>query len=413
MILLGAALTGNAYADMTHSGYMRSGTGLNSLGGKYQYFKLPGIPGNPERLGNEVGTYGELSLVYWALRGDKLAPFFKSQVTLGYAPPNNAQFENSTFQAIEAYLEGGYISAIPFSLWVGKRFYRDGDVHIHDLHYFADMSGTGAGLRNYNLGFCHLDIAFLLQSSTATSGSHTSIGAVSKEALDFRLRGMAGGKLDLWIAGAFIPPASGVVKQLGEVIGLKYKNDLANGSNIIAAIYGVGAMTDLGMAVDRDPVNLLYTDSNAGTQSRVRLVESFERELSSSWALLASLIFERAANTDIGGSYSSDRAVTWYTVGARPLYSITDNIQWVFDLGTSTLRDETGSKTYWLARITTGPQLSLTHGQWARPVLRAFVTRSQWNDGFMGYLAGLSPPNDAYSGKQSAIQIGFQGEIWF
>jgi maltoporin len=415
IVLTMALLTGAAHAELTYSGYMRSGTGFNTLGGKYQSFNLPGIPGNPKRLGNEIGTYGESTFSYWALKGKEQEPFFKSQVTLEYEPANNTQYEGATVQAIEAYIEAGYIDNLPFTLWAGKRFYRDADVHLDDFHYFADMSGSGAGLSHYKSGFGLLDIAFLQQSSKASSGTNTTVGTISKQVLDLRLKNIADKNIDFWLAGAVIPPAKNVNGQTGEAIGLKYKTTLADGSNTLAAVYGIGALTDLSLSLDNGATNLLYSNDKTDVkkQNRLRLVESFEQEFNSIWSLQASALYEKTSNTDTFGKFSRGKGTHWYSVGARPMYSFTDHIQWLFEAGTSVIKDETTNKTYKLTRMTTGPQLSFTKGQWARPVLRAFITRSNWNDEFKGYMAGLSTPNTAYEDKKSATQIGFQGEIWF
>lgn len=423
VLLIGLGVSGLVHAEMDFGGYMRSGNGFNTHGGKYQAFSIAGAPGNTGRLGNEVGTYGEAVLRYWALKGEEGKPFFKSHVNIEYEAGNNTLYEGSgaPLQLLEAYIEGGNLENVPFTVWAGKRFYRDVDAHMNDLFYYADMSGSGAGLGSINLGFANMDLAFIQSSSKATQGTNTAVGTISKQALDLRLKGIAGTKLDLWMAAAVIPPAglktttpthAAVTGQSGQVIGTKFQIPLGEGSNTMAAVYGMGAMTDLSMGIDDGSTNLRYRAAKdlVKKQNRLRLINVYEQEINEKLAMQAVVMYEKAKNTNTSGVYSANKGTTYSTAGVRPMYYFSDTVQWVSEVTMGSMKDETADKTYRLTRVTTGPQVSLKKGQWGRPVIRAFVTNSSWNDEYKGSIATSNP---GFDDKKSATQVGFQGEIWF
>jgi maltoporin len=114
-LLLGQAATADTAlpVDLTFAGYMRSGTGDNDKGGKQVCFNNPGSVANEFRLGNECGTYGEASFRVEMLKPKTEAdPFFRSQLTFAYFPPNDSQYEdtavagNHDINVVEAYVEG-------------------------------------------------------------------------------------------------------------------------------------------------------------------------------------------------------------------------------------------------------------------------------------------------------------------
>ncbi len=74
--------------------------------------------------------------------------------------------------------------------------------------------------------------------------------------------------------------------------------------------------------------------------------------------------------------------LTWTSFGIRPQYNFTNTVSVAVEAGFDQRRDSTGgsTKTGKLTKLTIAPQLALSRGVWARPVLRAFVSFASWND---------------------------------
>ena len=142
--------------DFEFHGYLRAGVGSNSKGGDQICFKNPNSPaGTSEfRLGNECSSYGELSFLGKHYKGKEKNDqgFFNTKFTLASTSNlGHDQYENANTQVVEAYLEGGRFNGGNLTYWVGKRFYRGGDIHLLDLYHTANTSGNGFGLGGIKL----------------------------------------------------------------------------------------------------------------------------------------------------------------------------------------------------------------------------------------------------------------------
>jgi len=135
-------------------GYLRSGQGLNSLGGQMVAFQAPGA-GAKYRLGNEAETYGEMIFVNnWINPNrDPDKAWMKTEVLV---QANTTQANNfastDQFRFREAFVEVGNIlpSNPSAQFWAGERYYRRLNIDINDF-YFLDMSGYGGGVENLNV----------------------------------------------------------------------------------------------------------------------------------------------------------------------------------------------------------------------------------------------------------------------
>ncbi len=410
--VLALSVASQAHAELEYGGYFRSGTGFNSLGGKQKCFTNTGTSGNEFRLGNECGSYGEASFTYNFAKGKAKESFFKAVTTFAYIPAANTFYEGTSGnpQPIEIYVEGGYVDGLPFTFWAGKRFYRASDIHMDDFRYYVNMNGNGGGLGSLNLGFADLAVAVLQETTTKTGTpdyTNTTIGAPSKQALDLQLSNMLSGNLEAWLAVAQVNPAatstgSSVDQQSGLGVGARYSMKFDKLDNKFVVMYGNGVMENLKMDISDSYIT--NTKDVVKKYARTRVADVLSGSITNSLDLEAALVYETTSNVA-----ADSKSTSWTSFGLRPTYFFSDNVSWVFEAGMSSYKDDNASKTYSLTRLTTGPQISFKRGQYARPVVRAYVTNTSWNDDFKSTLSS----DLAYSDKKSATNFGVQAEVWF
>ena len=435
-VLLFCATAGASNAVLDYQGYLRTPVGTNSAGGKEIQINNPGSSGNEFRLGNET-AYGEAYFTAHVLKPEtKSDPFFNTNLTFAYNPPMNSQYGDTTsstdnVQVIQAYVKGGNLDGLKMSFWAGKRFYRDVDVHMDDFFYFADMSGSGGGIEDIEMRNGTLSVAVLQYSNQYVV--NTTNGLPSKQALDLRWRDLElskKNKLFLWAAEGYTAPGSGTdtlnsnaqityAAAHGTALGVRWRHDFTEKDfNDFAVIWGNSVMETFTLNADAYSPD----GTDMGAKSRWRVVEHYSSELNDKWGLQGAAIYEGANNGDAGATHFH-----WYSLGVRPVYYITDHFHIVGQLGHSIIEDgsettttggDAGERT--LTRITIAPEAAIGKGLFARPVVRAYVTYSMWNEGnkdagnkhsLVGNLN--SQKITALNDKTSETQVGFEGEVWF
>lgn len=402
--------------DADFLGYLRGGTGLNLVGGKQECFYNQGIPGNFLRLGNECSFYGELVFVFNHKKSTETDPaFFRTQVRLEMNALGNEQWEpasNRDINQIEAFVEAGGLAEIPGDVWVGKRFYRDVDLFIFDWYYYADMSGVGAGIENIKSPLGNFAIAHLIQTNENVT---TDKGRPVLQALDLRwakLPVTENMSLNFWGVYAWSPAGTdgttNYVNSNGYSLATRLEGTFGTGYNNLALMYGKGTMKDFNIYANSA---VPATDDSQNRAWSVRLVENWNKEVSDRWAFLFGLAGEYG---DIGTQTDNHRY--YYEVGLRPIYYQTDRLQWMVEMGYSRIENQAekvnglpvGVRD--LSRIAFAPQLSLSKSIWGRPVMRAFVAHSFWNEGNKSYVATSAP---SFKDKQAGTSFGYQFEAWF
>ena len=406
-----SAVTGD---NFDYRGYMRSGTGSNLNGSSQRCFHQNGVPGNEFRLGNECGTYGEAYFRAYTKKPTDLAneEFWRANFEISYNPSGNTVTAAPNLYVFGSYIEAGHVNGIPETFWVGRRFYRDSDVHMDDFFYFADTSGSGAGVQDIPVGTGKLHLAVLMQdtdkldSVTQTNGSvmqmpvqteHGRPRTVLFDARLFNLEFNENNHLNLWAGyaqsnggGTDINNGLTFPNARGEVGGVKYRASNKLGYNHLAAIYGRGFMQglNLGGYFGADPGQQLNGQAYSASAHRWRFVDEMMFQPSEKFAFAFATIYE---TWNLGHDAQSGR---WMSVGARPIYFFSEKYSVAFEGGVSNARQSgavQGSKP--LARLTLAPQISPRSEFFARPVLRAFVT-------------------DTIS-EDHGVSYGFQGEVWF
>jgi maltoporin len=402
--------------DADFLGYFRGGTGLNLQGGKQECFNNQGIPGNFMRLGNECTFYGELALAFHHKRptvGD--SAFFRTQLRLMTGAEGTRQWEpaaNRDINQIEAYVVAGGLQEFPADVWVGKRFYRDVDLHIFDWYYYADMSGVGAGLENIKLGTGSFAVAHLIQTNDDVD---TNVGKPTLQAIDLRWRDVPAfgeQKINFWGVYAWAPGSSDgtteYVPTNGYSIASRLNGPVAGGNNNTSLMFGKGTMKDFNI-YGSSAVSGLSDNQNRAWN--ILFVEDWTKEVTDRWAFMVGLAGEYGDTGDV-----NYKQRYFYEAGIRPIYFVTDRFQWVFETGFSRIQDDTerdGSNPLGardMTRVTVAPQLSFSKSIWGRPVLRAFLTHSVWNSANSAKVATSAP---TFADKTAGTSFGYQFEAWF
>lgn len=426
-------------AEMDYGLYLRTSAGTNADGGKQILLQNPGSSGNEFRLGNE-STYSEVTFTGHALKTEKDQPFFDATMTFVYNPEMNSQYGDTTnntdyVQVVQAFIKGGNLPDVPYTLWAGKRFYRDVSAYMDDFFYFADMSGVGAGVDQIKMGNGHLAFAYLQKSDNDFRAATN--GAPAKQALDVRWRDIqlnSKNVLHAWAAVAYSSPGNGnyvdstgtstpttYEAASGVVGGLRHRHLLSETAyNDAAFIWGNGNMATL--TLESAPAFAKTGVYDPGA-NRYRLVDNIVTEIGDRWGIEGVLVYEQS---DSGKA--TDSKTTWYSAGVRPHYKWSDHIRFTLEAGMSNVEveserntngDKAGNRT--LTRVTFAPELIVGKAFHARPILRAYVTHTAWNGanadtGNTGSMLGklkADNNNEALIGERETTQYGFQGEIWF
>lgn len=424
---LGSTLAFAVTPDFT--AYVRAGTGSNGKGAAMECYSNKGAAaGNEFRLGNECGIYGEFQFGAHLLKseGDK-APFWRLASTLAFQTKNSTDFETSNsantadgnptnWIVREMYTEAGNIDGTGFSVWAGKRFYLWNTSHMDDFNAI-EMSGPGAGIGDITTSAGKFSMALIQNSESYEFGQTTNIannkGRAAKTSLNLRLEDLETGfgNFSFWLAGGLTSPATATTG------GTEYK--AANGTmfSVRHTLKGDYATNDFGLAYGTsvmsnftargDLVTDCTDESNSACtvskSSRVRAWETYSFDLNR-WSAEVSLIYD-----DYNKGNSQNSRVRWTSIGARPIYWLTDHMSLVFEAGMSSVQDDSdGLGTRTLNRYTIAPQLSLGKGYSSRPVIRAFYTHNAWNDANRVSFTNTSVANDT-----SAHTVGVQTEVWF
>lgn len=406
------------------SGYLRGGTGLNLEGGQQECFFNVGIPGNFMRLGNECGFYSELAISFSnkkAEEGD--ANYFKTQLRLEFNSKGTRQWEpkgDRDINQLEAFVSAGGFSEVPGDFWIGKRFYRDVDLHIFDWYYFSDMSGVGAGVENLPLGAGKFSFAHLIQAHETLT---TSVGRPVLQALDLRWKNLTSNSqwqdflgnqaLNLWGVYAWAPASSDAtnsyVASTGYSLAARLQGPVSKGNNNFTLLYGKGAMKDFNIYANSAVAS---TDDSQNRAWTLRVVEDWNKDVTDKWALMIGAAAEIGDNGTQTKNYRE-----WQEIGLRPTYFVTDRFQWVFETGYSRIKNDAevngsgepiGERG--LGRISIAPQLAIGKGIWMRPVMRAFLSHSFWTTSNRSFIASAAP---TFKDKNEGTTFGYQFEAWF
>lgn len=437
-------------APIDLTGYFRVGAGTSNEGGTQVCYRLPGAQVGFFRLGNECDTY--VYLAFNSVLGEVDGTTFKSRFGFAYGTQGIANWEQTTPALREAMVEATNIGASTglkvlegASLWVGKRFYRNADIHMLDYGYWEANQGIGAGVEDIDVGVGKFSYALMRQGDFTGYGIQGSYnpdliggGARSATIHDFRLDAIEvnrGGKLSLGLDLVRANNRDGQSTYTTETVqpvdigGTRYDLvtrqthtvDNKPGKNGMGLTFrhtqrsplGLDGFNDVVLQVARDAASLKGFGFVGSTEDRkeVMLFDHLVLEPKNRPLTLTLTAGMRRAEVD-GVSQRE------FWVGARPQYHLTNVWSLMAEAGYQQFRPE-GAATRKLAKLTLGTQFSMGRSIWSRPALRFFGTYAKWNDAAAaaGAVActgrDCATPVPAFSNRRSGVTWGMQVEGWF
>ncbi|MDN3578944.1 carbohydrate porin [Chitinimonas viridis] len=410
-------------ATVDYHGYIRSGAGSSTDGGKEVCYRLPGNTfGVGYRLGNECDTYGELS--FDAAMGEASGINFKLHTMVAFGTQQLNDWEQSTPSWRQAWVEANNIGSGALenaTIWAGKRYYKRHDVHMLDFFYW-NSSAPGAGIEGIDVGFGKLSYAYLRNgemdwSNTAQGGYNPDVPNGGRKSItnhDFRIEGIGtnpGGSLELGV---------NMIRR-NNLDGVSGKNGYAlTASHNQGNLFGLGGFNNLVVQYARDAANLdgsgkWWADSNYTFRGwRVFNHTVFEPKGSN---LNGSLFvgYEKSGEQP-GQNGDSDKI---WTIGARPVYHFTDAYSIAAEVGHTEVDPAGNGAKRKLTKMTIAPQLSMGKGFWARPAIRAYYTYAKWNDAAKAAGSVVCTGRDcgkagsAFANETSGGTYGVQFETWW
>lgn len=449
-----AILCGSAAAlPIDFTGYFRTGTGTTTDGGKEACFRLPGSL-VWFRLGNECDTYGALD--FNAKLGEVDGTTFKSVLTMAYGTQQMANWEQSAPAWRQVYVEASDIGAglgVPAlrgaSLWAGKRFYKNPDVHMLDYTYWEPAQGPGAGIDGIDVGIGKFSYAIFRVGDFAGYGVNTDLGGYNPDLIgggsrtntvhDLRLADVPvnpGGKLT---AGLNLIRASNqggtstytrdvttpvdldnnpATPDVNVVIREEVTVDNKPGRNGLALtlshkqdnFLGLGGFHNTVLQYAHDAA-LLKGFIPAGSTDRRR-----EWMLFNHWVMEPKgTPFTMSATAGYRDADVNDSRLREFWIGARPQYHINNIWSLMSEVGYQQVK--LAGETSKLAKVTLGTQFSMGRSIFSRPAIRFYATYAKWNDaaGDRVVCTGrdCNRPVPAFDGKRDAVSYGVQAEVWF
>lgn len=395
--------------DVDMFGYARAGVGTNTMGNDQECFYNQGSGGwngigrNEFRLGNECSNYLELGFKFNHIKGETKNAYTQFRIANSHNGEDTTESSSQNTRFVEAFAQIEGMNDRPWSFWVGKKFYRDQDVYIDDYYYFGNMSGNGAGMGNVDLLGGKLSLAYLRQvSSTFSDKGKQGLTIYDARLKDIKLTDSI--KQNVWVAfGQSADSKNQKTKEeykkaSGFVVGTLFDFNLwGEGFNHTSLIYGQGVMNQMNVYGN----SLEKAGDTQKDTKRLRFINHTTYNLNTKLAYHLSVNAERAV-------VKSNSIGSWYGVGFRPVYKVTDNFHMVTEVGHSVVNPGPDSRQ--LTRVTVAPQISVSENIWGRPVLRAFYTHSFWNKANKSFVALDAP---SYSQKTSGGAYGFQMESFF
>ena len=462
IVLAMSCLSTSAMAEETNTptfsfgAYMRSGAGTTSDGGSQACFRLPGAA-TFFRLGNECDSYVDLKL--GSHLGEVKGTKFDAKITLSHGTQGMANWEQSTPALRELFVTATDIgSSLDVRaldgaiLWVGKRFYKNPDVHMMDYTYWEPGQGPGFGLDNVTLGPGKFAYAMFRMGDFTGYGVNNGLGGYNPDLIgggsrsatvhDFRLEeigGNPGGKLtvgmDLVRASnrdgtstytvdttqsvdldnnPATPNVDVVVRETRTIDNKSGNNGTAfTLSHEQANAFGLGGTNSLVLQFAHDAA-LLKGYGVGGSTDKRREWMVFDHWLyepaHSKWSATSTVGYRHAKVNDV------KMREMW--VGTRPLYNINEVLGLFSELSHQRVKQDSQS-TRTLSKVTLGTQFSMGPGMMARPALRFFATYAKWNDAAANAGPVACTGRDcntavtSFANKRSAVTYGAQVEAWF
>ena len=364
-----------------YHGYLRSGYGLNSVGGQQVAFEAPGTEVK-YRLGNEAETYGEFIFVNNWLNPDegRDKAWLRAEIMIEANTSNSENYANfphgigdDQFRLREAFVQAGNVSGEwqpNAKFWAGERYYRRQHIDIDDF-YPLDMSGYGAGVEDFNVGIGKVAAAFI---STARPDIVTQNGVLARSNIDVRLYDLKA-PAGLWAVWFDYATSKGGTTSTGTIVpttdgyalGFRHQRlEWHGGYHTFSILYGTGAVSNFssGGSGTTIPDPTLYINQS----KRLLITEQLVFQPNDRFGIMPIFVYQRTKDGNPKDGWNH-----WVSFGARPEIFFTNHISLAVEAGF----DQTHRGMYqydgWLRKVTIAPQIGAGRKFFSRPVLRAFV----------------------------------------
>jgi len=399
-----------------YHGYLRSGYGLNSVGGQQVPFEAPGADAK-YRLGNEAETYGEFIFVNNWLNPDegRDKAWLRTEIMIEANTSNSENYANfpngigdDQFRLREAFVQAGNVLGEwqpNAKFWAGERYYRRQHIDIDDF-YPLDMSGYGAGVEDFSVGIGKVAAAFI---STARPDIVTQNGVLAKSNIDVRLYDLKA-PAGLWAVWFDYATSKGGTTSTGTIVpttdgyafGFRHQRlEWHGGYHTFSILYGTGAASNFSSPGSGTtiPDPTLYINQS----KQLLITEQLVFQPNDRFGIMPIFVYQRTKDGNPQDGWNH-----WVSFGARPEIFFTNHISLAVEAGF----DQTHSGIYqydgWLRKVTIAPQIGAGRKFFSRPVLRAFVTYANWSNGFRGLVGGVP-----YQNRTSGLTYGVQTETWW
>src|SRR5271154_3698906 len=396
-------------------GYLRSGYGLNSVGGQQVAFQAPGADAK-FRLGNEAETYGEFIFVNNWLNPDRGSDkaWLKTEVMVEANTSNSASYANFSdtsandqYRLREAFIQAGHVLDFQpdAKFWAGERYYRRQHIEIDDF-YTLDMSGYGAGIEDWNLRIGKMAVAFL---AGARPDIVTQNGNYAKSNIDVRLYDLKG-PAGLWAGWFNFATSKGGTTSTGTVVpttdgyafGLRHQRlEWHGGFHTFSIQYGTGAASNF--SNPGNGVTIQNPTPYINNSAQLLIAEQLVLQPNDWFGIMPIFLYQRTK-----GGNPQDGWNQWASFGARPIVFFSNHLSLAFEAGFDHTESGIGQYDGWLRKFTLAPQIGAGRKFFSRPVLRAFITYANWSDGFRGLVGGVP-----YQNRTNGLTYGVQMETWW
>lgn len=406
------------------NGYFRSGFNSNSSGSASDNTTIQAPnSGGFYRLGGAESNYAAWNLNRKFTVGDAWA---KAYFGLAYEDREARRWlfdtKNDTIFMDKAYVEMGNLDFAPdATFWAGRVNYGY-DIHILDSKFY-EIRSPGIGVKGLDMAGGKVDLFVVAHDSdsdtTYTDESGTTVTYSDGAKPRTHTLGAEYKKDNWWFAASVqtnsndesfqvtknIDGVSGTydadAATFGSQIMVNYKQDsyfgLTNGTTKYVAQYGNGlSAAYLGRIGDTN-------QSNKDGQSYRFFIDGLAQM--GKWDLNTVALIQQKDDVDFKGSKNS-----WWTIGARPVYYVTENFAMQFEAGytRSNYESDTQKEEGGLTTLTIAPTLKLKSAFMNRPEIRFFATYGNYTGDY------TADSLDGYdSDDRNVFTFGAQAEVWF
>ncbi|CAN7312443.1 carbohydrate porin [Pseudoduganella sp. LjRoot289] len=411
MVALAAAMMGSAgmasasEAEGEFHGYFRAGAGVSSTHGAQTCY---GLGGNSMkyRFGNECDSFFEGGYTKELAKSANGVSFVGTIWGVAYTP--NSDFGGGKVELAKAYVEAKGLDFLNGGVaWIGKRYYFRPDIHMLDLQYI-NLNGTGGGLDRIKAGPGKFSYAVFKDNDFNSIDPKTGLRTDAASALrqNFAYEDLpvnANGTVDAVLS---LISADAQGKHGGWQLSMFHRQgDFFGGFNKVGVQYGVGPGTGIGGPCC-DRMGAAGSTDLGSDVKRLRIFDNIVIQPTGKFSMEFVALLQKDKS-------AAARTQTWTTLGARPVYALTQNFKLQAEVATSRVTSLTGGDAMRLTKVTFAPTIAVGPAYWDRPELRAFVTYAKWNDAATAAVNAANNSGPVFGSKTSGASAGVQVEAWF